>query len=247
MGRGWSALLMTVLLAGLPARAETLASLYLGVSYTHPSTVRLRQEGGTDLRLRGVAWSSQSLTRPLYYGLRVSYLPDDDASLGVMLDFVHDKVLSDPAQRVQVEGLRAGEAVQAREPVGRSLERFRLTHGANHLTVHLVFRFGGCVKPAQCRPRPRPYASSGLGVLVPHVEATVPAGAEGRAREDGYQLTGPSWQGALGLLSPELLRTALFGEYRFSRARVHVGVPGGSVDTHLATHHLMLGPSFRLQ
>lgn len=244
MGRAWGALLLVVggLSAALPARAETLASAYVGVSYTHPSTVRLRQEGGTDLRLRGVEWESRPLTPPLYYGLRLRYFPDDDASLGVMLDFVHDKVFAAPAQAVRVEGERAGQALQAREPVGSSLERFDLSHGANHLTLHLVYRFGGCVKPEQCRRRTTAHVSSGLGVMIPHVEAAVPGG-----REDGYQLTGPSRQVALGLMSPELWRVALLGEYRLSHARIHLGVPEGSVDTRLLTHHLVVGPTLRLQ
>lgn len=243
MGRERAArlLLGVALLGALPARAETLASVYLGLSYTHPSAVRLRQPGGTDLLLAGVDWASESLTPPLYYGLRVRWFPDDDASLGVMLDFVHDKVLADPSQRVRAEGRRAGEAVQAREPIGRSLERFELSHGANHLSVHMVFRFGGCVKPEQCRRRTTLHTSAGLGVVIPHVEAAVPAG-----RERGYQLTGPSWQYALGVLSPELWRLSLLGEYRFSNARIHAGVAEGSVDTRLLSHHLLLGPTFRV-
>jgi hypothetical protein len=236
------ALLAAALLGALTAHAETLASVYLGLSLTHPSVVRLRQEGGTDLRLRAVAWSTRPLSPPLYYGLRVRYFPDDDASLGVMLDFVHDKARTDAAQVVQVEGQRAGQALYAREPVGSSLQRFELSHGLNQLSVHLVFRFGGCVKPVQCRARTSVHASSGLGVLIPHVEASVPAG-----REDGYQLSGPSLQLALGVLSPERWRLSLLGEYRFSRARLHADVPGGSVDTRLATHHLLVGPTFRLE
>jgi hypothetical protein len=213
--------------------------VYLGLSYTHPSTVRLRQAGGTDLRLQGVDWSSRPLTPPLYYGLRVRWFPDDDASLGVMVDFVHDKVFADPAQRVSVEGRRAGTELRAREPVGRSLE---LSHGANQLSVHGVYRFGGCVKPEQCRRRTTAHASTGLGVVVAHVEATVPAG-----REDGYQLTGPSLQYALGVLSAEWGRLSLLGEYRFSHARLRAGVPEGRVDTRLVTHHLLVGPTFRLE
>jgi hypothetical protein len=242
MGRGWSVLLAAALLGALPVRAETLASVYVGVSFTHPSTVRLRQEGGTDLLLHGVQWASESLTRPPYYGLRVRYFPDDDASLGVMLDFVHDKALANPVQRVRVEGRREGRGIDGREPVGASLERLGFSHGANHLSVHLVFRFGGCVKPEQCRRRVAPYVSTGLGVLIPHVEATLPAG-----REESYQLTGPSFQSALGLLTPERWRLSLMGEYRLSAARLHAHVPTGSVDTRLVTHHLAVGPVFRVQ
>jgi hypothetical protein len=58
---------------GGDARAETTLMLYLGVSFTHDSNVRLRQPGGTELTYRDISWTSRSLELPFYYGVRLTH------------------------------------------------------------------------------------------------------------------------------------------------------------------------------
>lgn len=232
-----------LLAAGMGAcsvRAETTVSAYVGISFTHDSAVRLRQPGGTDLTFQGVSWSSRSLELPLYYGLRITHHFAARPSWGVRLDFVHDKVYADAEEHHRVTGMRAGAPVEAQEPLDASVQRFNMSHGANYLTLHLLHRWNPCPEPG-CTSRLQPYVGAGAGILIPHVEATV-----GESSVSEYQVHGPGFQLLGGLDVPVASRLALFGEYRFSHASLGVDIPGGELRTTLNTHHLLVGPSFRL-
>ena len=222
------------------ARAETTLTLYLGVSFTHDSPVRLRQPGGTDLTYRDISWTSRSLELPLYYGVRLTHHFEPRRDWGLMLDFFHDKAYADTEKAVTVEGIRGGEPVEGTEPLGVTVQGFNMSHGANYLTLDVVHRWNTCPEPG-CTGRLQPYVGAGAGLVIPHVEATLGDQSVGE-----YQVRGPAFQVLGGVAWPFASRFSLSGEYRFTHTSLTVDVPGGTLGTTLDTHHLILGPSFRL-
>jgi len=222
------------------ARAETTLTLYAGVSFTHDSDVRVRLPGGTNLEYRGISWASRSFQLPIYYGVQLTHHFASRPDWGVRLDFFHDKAYADADTPVPVTGTRGGVRVAGSEPLAATVQGFNMSHGANYLTLNVLRRWNRCPQPG-CTGRPQPYVGAGLGLMIPHVEATV--GAESVS---DYQLTGPAFQLTGGLAYPLASRLSVSGEYRFTRGDASVDIPGGTLDTRLYTHHLVAGPSLRL-
>jgi len=222
------------------AHAETTLTFYLGVSFTHDSDVRLRQPDGTDLRYRNVSWASRSLELPFYYGLRLTHHFEPRRDWGVMLDFFHDKAYADTTTPVGVSGTRRGEPVEGTEPLGATVQGFNMSHGVNYLTLDVLRRWNTCPEVG-CTGRLQPYVGAGAGLVIPHVEATL-----GDQSVSEYQVRGPAFQVLGGVGWPFASRFSLSGEYRFTHTSLTVDVPGGTLGTTLDTHHLILGPSFRL-
>ncbi|HEX8820734.1 MAG TPA: hypothetical protein VF794_12470 [Archangium sp.] len=233
-------LLGGLLAGGGIAHAETTLLLYVGVSFTHDSNVRLRQPGGTDLTYRDISWTSQSWTSPIYYGVRLTHHFEARRDWGVMLDFFHDKVFADTEQAVRVTGTRGGEPVEGMEPMAATVQRFNMSHGMNYLTLDVLHRWNTCPEPG-CTGRVQPYVGAGAGLVIPHVEATM-----GDQAVSEYQVRGPAFQVLGGVAWPFASRFALSSEYRFTHTSPTVDVPGGTLETSIDTHHLIAGPSFRL-
>ncbi len=241
MGKTWGrAALLGLLVGGGAARAETTLMLYLGVSFTHDSEIRLRQPGGTDLTYRDISWASQSFKSPFYYGVRLTHHFESRRDWGVMLDFFHDKVFADTQKPVRVTGTRGGEPVDGTEPLGATVQGFNMSHGMNYLTLDVVHRWNSCAEPG-CTGRLQPYVGAGAGLVIPHVEATLGDQSVGE-----YQVHGPAFQALGGVAWPFASRFSLASEYRFTHTAVTVDVPGGTLGTTVDTHHVILGPAFRL-
>ena len=229
----------TLLGAG-SARAETTLTLYLGLSLTHDSDVRVRLRDGTDLTYRGISWASRSFELPFYYGLQLTHHFEPRRDWGLRLDFFHDKAYADTGKPVPVTGTREGGRVEATEPLDTTGQGFNMSHGTNYLTLNVLHRWNTCPKVG-CTGRLQPYVGAGAGLMIPHVEATV-----GGASVGEYQLTGPAFQLLGGLAWPFASRLSVLGEYRVTRGAASVSIPGGELDTALYTHHFIAGPSLRL-
>jgi lipid A oxidase len=235
MRPSFTGLLLGGLLAGAnAAHAETTLTLYAGVSFTHDSDVRVRRPGGTDLHYQGISWASRSFQLPIYYGVQLTHHFAARPDWGVRLDFFHDKAYANVDTAVPVTGTREGTRVEGSEPLSASVQGFNMSHGANYLTLNVLHRWNRT-------GRPQPYAGAGLGLMIPHVEATV-----GTESVSEYQLTGPAFQLLGGLAYPLGSHVSVLGEYRFTRGDASVDIPGGTLDTRLYTHHLVAGPSLRL-
>ena len=243
MGKGRERAALVGLLLGAwsgAVHAETSLMLYVGVSFTHDSSVRLRQPGGTELTYRDISWTSRSLELPLYYGVRLTHHFEERRDWGVRLDFFHDKAYADTETPARVTGTRGGEPVEGTEPLGTSLQRFNMSHGMNYLTLDVVHRWNTCPEPG-CTGRLQPYMGAGAGLVIPHVEANI-----GDQTVYEYQVHGPAFQVLGGVAWPFASRFTVSSEYRFTHTAVTVDVPGGTLGTTLDTHHVILGPSLRL-
>jgi lipid A oxidase len=79
-------LISALFIAGT-TRAELRVSVYSGVAETLDADVKLEQQGETVLTFDDVMWDDESLTAPIYYGLRLTYWFHRAVSWGLLFDF----------------------------------------------------------------------------------------------------------------------------------------------------------------
>jgi lipid A oxidase len=206
-------------LAPAVAKAEFQISVYGGGNTANNSDVTLSTplvNGTFD-----VDWFGDSFERPPYWGARGTWWLTDSnrPRWGVAIDFTHAKVkadLDDPA-------------------VGGSFRTLELTNGLNTATLNALYR-------APLNNRLTVYAGAGAGIAVPHVEVTtIPD--QGRTFE--YQLTGPAFQGLIGLNLNIAYGFSAFAEYKanFSLNEADL-VGGGTLETDVLTHQFAVGLSY---
>ncbi len=231
--------LVPVLLAlAAPGRGEVLVEVFAGKSFTRPSDLVLRQPGrNTDVAFRGVRFDDQSLRSPPYYGYRATYFPRERSPVGLGLEFVHFKAIARTAAAYRAQGTLNGRPVDADARLADTVQSFEVSHGMNLLTFNL-----------QARPPSRgaawPYAGAGLGISIPHVESEV----EGRGGSRRYALgSHPAFQAFAGVRGTPWKDLIVFGEYKYSDARLDAPVAGGTASVRFATHHVIVGTGVRFR
>lgn len=202
------------LIAGKSSGADLEFTLYGGVQGAGGSRVE-----GRDAALGEVSfaadWEGRALSFPPYWGLRATWWQPSDWGFGVEVN--HAKVYASDATLA-----RSGFSV------------LEMTDGLNLVTVNALRRFPG-------DGRLTPYVGAGLGVAVPHVEVTSPAG-----RVAEYQVTGPAVVWMAGVQWRLSDRWSLITEYKGSRSRHDADLfGGGQLSTDITTHALNLGAALR--
>lgn len=231
--RALALLVLIMIAAPAHAHARWEALFYIGKSWTLDSDVRLQTSPDTDLTLKGVSWDDHSFDGPLYYGYRVSHWPEGSA-WGLALDFTHAKIYVKRDELVRVSGVRNGVPVDERLDVGTELDHFNLSHGFNFLTLNLLHRW-------QTGSETRVHTGLGIGVIIPHVEATIAGEAESR-----YQFGGFAGQALLGLSRHVSDPVSVFTEYKIGYASVDVDIGSRSrLRTEPWTHQVVIGPQLK--
>ncbi len=225
--------LISVLFIAGAAQAELRVSAYSGVAETLDADVRFEQQGETVLTFDDVMWDDESLTAPIYYGLRLTYWFHRAVSWGLLLDFTHAKMIADPNQVVAVRGIQSGTIIATRERLGETFSNLQLSHGHNLLTLNGLYRFPKIIHV-------EPYAGLGAGAAIPHVETNV-----GGVNTSEYQFAGPAAQGLIGVTADLTQRVSVFAEYKLSYADINLDLQGGGiVQLEPWTNHFVLGLSF---
>ncbi len=225
------------------ARAETKISAYLGKSFTNNSDLRIRQpNSGSDVTYEGVPWDDESFAHPLYYGFKITHFLKNSPWLGVSVDFFHFKVYADTDARVHARGIEGGISIDRDQLLGRSIQRFSISHGVNYLTGNVLGRLQLRKSEAYPHGRIQPYAGLGLGGLLLHPESQIKGKYFERYEWDGI---GPQFFAGIDYcVTP---KWSVFAEYKYTTRRVEVGTArGGTGSTDLDTHHLAFGISYRL-
>jgi hypothetical protein len=230
---------------------------YGGVSYTHPSAVRIVNPGLTDFTASGFEWIGRPFKSPIYYGLRTQHwLPG--ALTGTMIDFTHAKAIAVKDDVATFSGVLNGEPLPPSAKVGDVFTHLEFSHGHNMLTLNGLVRLPWSLLPV------RPYFGLGGGASFPHTEVGLRAETGKRTYE--YQFAGFAGQVLAGIEIP-LGRASLFFEYKFTYAPYSVPLshepkgwvfvtdvwrqfwawwtgekpPGGMLTTTLASHHAISG------
>jgi lipid A oxidase len=235
---------------------DTRIGAYGGVTYTHPSDVKIANPGRTDMTVKDVDWIGMPFKSPIYYGVRVQRL-SANASFGTMVDFTHAKAIAVNVQEAAFEGTRDGKPLPATARIGDAFRHLEFSHGHNMLTWNGLFRM-----PAFWS-KVRPYVGAGAGITLPHTEIGF---RDENARTYEYQYAGLVGQ-VLGGIEINLGRATVFFEYKFSYSPYEVPLsheprgfllftdlwrqfkawasgeqpPGGRLATRLATQHAVAG------
>jgi lipid A oxidase len=241
---------------------DTRIGAYGGVTYTHPSDVKIAKPGGTDpsrgtdMTVKDVNWIGMPFKSPIYYGVRVQRLAPN-ASFGTMVDFTHAKAIAVNAQAATFSGTRDGKPLPPKANIGDTFRHLEFSHGHNLLTWNGLFRM-----PAFWS-KVRPYVGAGAGITLPHTEIGF---RDENARTYEYQYAGLVGQ-VLGGIEINLGRSSVFIEYKFSYSPYDVPLsheprgfllftdlwrqfrawatgeqpPGGRLATKLSTQHAIAG------
>lgn len=238
-------------------RREHKVGGYGGVSFTHPSAVRIVNPNATDMTITDFNWIGRPFKSPIYYGVRTQHW-SPGALTGAMVDFTHAKAIAEKEDVATFTGTHNGQPLPPKAKVGDVFRHLEFSHGHNILTLNGLFRMPGSWLPV------RPYFGLGGGASFPHTEVGLRAETGKRTYE--YQFAGFAGQVLAGIEVP-LGRASVFFEYKFTYAPYSVPLshepygwvfvtdvwrqfrawmsgeqpPGGALTTTLATHHGISG------
>jgi hypothetical protein len=194
----------------------------VGANKTQPADIAVKGDG-YDLRFPKVDFEARPLESPQYYGWRLGRFLNDTRRLGVELEFIHLKVIADPAQ------------------LGPEVQQYRMTHGLNFLVVNLASRlpFG------RSAYGDAPFAlisRLGGGITIPHGETTIL-----NVTQEQYEYGGLGAHAAIGLTARLKGRLSLVTEYKLTYAKPRITTAhNGTGQTTALTHHVAVGFAFGL-
>lgn len=195
-------------------QAETELSVYTGFQGAFSSDVSGDDGAGGDFDF-SADWDGKPIAMPPYYGLRGTYWVNDNWGFGA--EFTHTKVYASDETLAD-----------------SGFETLEFSDGLNILTANAMRRFPNDT-------RVTPYLGFGLGVAIPHVEATPPGGAE----TFEYQMTGVAARAVAGASYKLNDRWAVFGEYNGTYSANEADlVGGGTLKTNILTNAVNIGTSF---
>ena len=238
---------IAVVLAGLvvclpsTARADWVASAFLGHAWTRSSTVVLAlPDRQTAIEIDGVEYRGESFRSPQYYGYRITWIPDARRWIGIEAEVIHAKVLAQVDRVVRIRGTLRGAAVDASLPMSSVVQRLALSHGLNFIFANIALRRE--LGPVDSRGRSRLVAvvRAGAGPTVPHAESTVD-----HVNRDQYEGGGLGAQAAGGLEMTLWRGLGVIGEYKFTWATPRIDVAGGQATVPARSHHLVGGLTYR--
>lgn len=205
------------------ALADLIFAVYLGAAHTVSAPLSMtRPEAGLDLTLPNVTYRGESLSSPLYYGYRVTYIPGSHAWIGLEGEFTHLKVYANTSV----------------PPLRGTVERFSMSHGLNLALANVAFRrtiradSGGV-------PSVRLTARVGAGPTIPHVESTI-----GGISQEGYQGGALAVQAGVGFDISLSRHLNALAEYKLTRTHERVDIGGGAARGVFLSHHAIFGLSW---
>lgn len=213
-----------------PAAAQWFFGGYLGTNYTHPDAVTVHVPAA-DLIVTfdDVRFAAEPFKSPQYYGWRLGRLFGTSQRLGIELEFIHLKVISDTSREYPAQGRVSTIGPDGRLRMDSIVQRYSMTHGLNFILINGVWR----------RPLATRVALTtrlGAGGTLPHAESTVL-----NAPREQYQYSGLGAHLGSGLELRLRSWLSLTGEYKVTYARPEIGIAGGTGRTTTLTHHGAIG------
>lgn len=224
--------LLFMLLPAIVA-AQWHVEAFIGPVKNASSDVEIRQpQRQTALVFHDVAFSSEALHEPLYYGIRVGAFLKKCNWLGFEIEFIHNKAYARTARTVRTTGSLYGVAYDSHIPMKNLLRDFSFSHGDNLALANAVlqkrwwkFNWRGRV---------------GLGLGIPHTESTLLD-----EHQEQYEVTFPAAQVALGFAAKIWHHIEIMTEYKFSYNNIQeVRIAHGEADTQIMAHHFVAGVGY---
>lgn len=201
-------------LIAAPVCAEMELSFYSGYQ-TLPHSDLEGTHPTTGAFKKFIGWEGKSFSPPPYYGARAMWWQSNNIAYGVEL--THTKAYAPAAEM----------------PAGFS--RLEFSDGHNIVTANVMKRWPGKWNAIT------PYVGGGVGLAIPHVDATVNG-----FHTYGYQVTGPALRLTAGAKYDLNDKWALFSEYQFTASWNKADLDGGgSMETRLYTNAINFGISYK--
>jgi opacity protein-like surface antigen len=193
--------------------------------------------------------AQKAFTEP-YYSYRFIYFLKKNPHIGIGYEFIHFKVfLLDRDQRVRLSGKVDGVPVDQTVRVGDYLDMFNISHGVNHVGLHLVYRWMWKKTPVIPDGRWQPYVSLSFGPAVPHLELDTKESGVPVKRAYSFQASWRNWGMGLGtgVRFKPWRHFGFYMEYKFTYSSLHGmhfdDAADTKVSTEFLTHHLQWGVS----
>jgi len=193
--------------------------------------------------------AKKAFTEP-YYNYRFIYFLKKNPHIGIGYEFTHLKVfLLDKSQRVRMSGIYNGAPINETVTVGDYLDTFSVSHGVNHVGLHLVYRWMLKKTPAIKDGRLQPYVAVSFGPTVSHLEVNTRENGVPRKRAYSFQfnLRNRGLGLGAGLRYKPRRHFGFYLEYKLTYSHLHglrFDEPGNTnVSLDFFTHHLQWGVS----
>lgn len=192
----------------------------------------------------------KAFTEP-YYSYRFIHFLKTNPNIGIGIEFIHLKVfLEDVDQNLKTEGIMEGKAINSNTRVGDYITMFNVSHGVNHLGLHLTYRWMLNKNEKIKDGKIQPYVNFSIGPAIPHLEMDlVKEGIPTRVAYS-YQAGLKNWgMGAgAGIRFKPWQRFGFYLEYKLTYSHLYDmsldNIQSSSVKMSFAVHHLQWGLSF---
>ena len=200
------------------ARADWLFGGYMGAAATSSNTLTVTPAAGAPSSLTNVAYKGQAFRSPVYYGVRVGWMPANHGP-GVEAEWTHAKAIAQIDSGAQ------------------ALNAFQQSHGLNFLLANVAYR----LSPA-CAGRCTIAIRGGAGISTPHVESTVR-----NVHQEQYQYGGIAWQAGAGVEFRLWRLFYALADARVTRvSEKHLRGAGAEIAGSFFTRHVDFGVGLRL-
>ncbi|HUN75815.1 MAG TPA: hypothetical protein VMU40_14960 [Steroidobacteraceae bacterium] len=227
------------------ARAEWLATLYMGDSHTYASNLTVIQpQTHTDVDFDLVSWAPHPLGHGApYYGVRLSYFPAAVSHVGAVFDFTHYKMYAETNETTKMRGEWNGKPIDTYTSLQTGITSLELAHGVNLVSLNGEYRWNPSFSDGPWQT----HAGAGLVAYAPHADGII----DGVGVDETYQyggLGGQIFGGAEYTLparwQPNNLRVGLLVESKLDAGSVDLSLdPDTRIETRVTTLHLIGGIS----
>ncbi|NIM16791.1 MAG: outer membrane beta-barrel protein [Candidatus Aminicenantes bacterium] len=193
--------------------------------------------------------AKKAFTEP-YYNYRFIYFLKKNPHIGIGYEFTHLKVfLLDKNQRVRMSGIYNGAPIDQTVTVGDYLDTFSVSHGVNHVGLHLVYRWMLKKTPVIKDGRLQPYVGLSFGPTISHLELNTKENGVPRKRAYSFQFSLRNWGLGLGtgVRYKPWRHFGFYLEYKLTYSSLHSlhfdELDNTNVSLDFFTHHLQWGMS----
>ncbi len=193
----------------------------------------------------------KAFTEP-YYSYRFIHFLKSNPNIGIGIEFIHLKVfLEDMDQNLNMIGVLKGEDVNRTARIGDYITMFNVSHGVNHLGLHLTYRWMLDKTEKIQDGRFQPYVNISAGPAIPHLEMDMVEDGITRRVAYSYQAGLKNWGFGVGggIRYKPWNRLGFYLEYKFTHSHLYDMYlddlkKTSNVGMSFSVHHLQWGLSF---
>jgi len=193
----------------------------------------------------------KAFTEP-YYSYRFIHFLKNNPNIGIGIEFIHLKVfLEDLDQNLNISGTVNGEQVNETAKIGDYITMFNISHGVNHLGIHLTYRWMLNKTEKIQDGIFQPYINISVGPAIPHLEMDIVENGIFQRVAYSYQAGLRNWGfgAGAGIRFKPWTRIGFYLEYKFTHSHLFDMYLDdlkntSKVKTSFSVHHLQWGISF---